>query len=342
MKKAVLSVAFLLTTNLLLYGLEGYVIKGKISGDAYLGYIYLSYDEIKDSVLVQNNTFEFVGKVNRPVLAWLNLQPPANIAWVYLENSQITVEGHFKVYTQEKKVNVYRITNIAGSFSQKLLDQYREFCNANRTQVNFENLRFHELRMVFAKNPTQPVYGWILGDLVANNPALPYKSYIELYSLLDTVAMQKNDLKIIKTSLRTMNKYAVGQPFIEFKLPNEKEQLIDLKMYSGKIILIDFWASWCGPCREKNPALLKLQSKYHNKKFSIVGISIDKDKDAWHKAIAKDGLIWDNLLDLKSTTTTELGIQAIPFNYLLDAKGKIIAINPTLEKIDLILKEIDL
>lgn len=317
---------------------EGYVLKGTINGN-YTGYIYLSYQKTKDSVLVHNNTFEFAGKVDNPERAWLNLQPYSNIAWIYLENSTITVEGDFSTTIKEDMViNLYHITSITGSHSQKLLDQYREFCNANREKENFNALRFQELKLMFAKNPTNPVGGWILGDLAINNPIYTYEEFIELYALLDTASMQGNDVRMIKTGFRTMNKYGLGQPFPAFELVNQHDKVIKSTTYSGKVILIDFWASWCGPCRAKHPALVELQKKYQNKNFNVVSITVDKDTDAWRKAITKDNLAWDNLFDADSKITNELGIQAIPFSYLLDERGKILAINQPLEKIDEVLQ----
>jgi thiol-disulfide isomerase/thioredoxin len=339
MKKILFLTALLSGVTLLLHASDGYIIKGKITGN-YGGYIYLSYQDVKDSALVQNNTFEFTGKLDKPVLAWMNLQPFANVSWLYIENSTIVVEGDFSTTIREKEViNLYRITSISGSHSQDLWDHYKEFCNENQNRENFNELRFKELKLMFTKNPTIPVNGWILGDLAVNRPVFTYEEFLELYSLLDTVSMQRNDMRIIHTGFRTMNKYGVGQPFPTFELSNHHGDVINSSRFSKKVVLIDFWASWCGPCRVKHPVLIELQKKYQNKNFNLVSISIDKDKDAWHKAILKDNLTWDNLIDVDSKILNELGIQSIPFIYLLDEHGNIVSVNQSLEKIDLLLQE---
>lgn len=318
---------------------EGYVLKGTIQGE-YTGYIYLFYDSFKDSALIQNNTFEFTGKLKKPVHAWMHLKPPANVEWIYLENSAISVQAEYKVNLHQNEfVNFMRFNEITGSDSQKLLDQYRAFCNANRTKEDFNALHFQELKLMFVENPKSPVNGWILGDLAVGNPVFTYGEFLDLYSLLDTAAMQRYDIRMITTGLRTMTKFGIGQPFVAFELPDQTEKVINSTKYSGKVILIDFWASWCGPCRAKHPELVELQKKYQNKNFNIVSISIDKDKIAWNKAITKDNLTWENLLDADSKITNELGIQSIPFSYLLDEDGNIFAINQPLEKIDMILQE---
>lgn len=318
---------------------EGFTIKGTIHGN-YTGYIYLSYENVKDSALVQNNTFELKGQVKKAVIGSLHLKPFANVVWIFLENSEIRVEANFSTAIERNEnINLLNELKITGSYSQKLLDEYRAFCKVNRTQENFNALRFQRLKLMFAQNSTQPLSGWILGDLAVSNPIYTYQEFIELYSLLDTAAMQRSDVELIKTGLRTMNTYGIGQPFPTFELVNQYNKVINSTTYSGKIVLVDFWASWCAPCRAKHPALIDLEKKYQAKNFQVISISIDKDKDAWQKAIVKDNLTWDNLWDTNSTLVTGLGIQAIPFNYLLDTNGNILAVNQSFEEIDKILYE---
>lgn len=192
---------------------------------------------------------------------------------------------------------------------------------------------------MFTENPTHPISGWILGDLAVRDPIYTYDEFMELYSLLDTAAMQRSDIRMIQTGFRTMKKYGTGQAFPAFEMANQHNESINSAKFSGKIVLIDFWASWCGPCRAKHPTLVELQKKYQNKNFNVVSVTVDKDTNAWRKAITKDNLTWDNLLDSDSKIANELGIQSIPFSYLLDEQGKIIAINQSLEKIDEILRE---
>ena len=129
----------------------------------------------------------------------------------------------------------------------------------------------------------------------------------------------------------------VGQVAPDFTLPDPSGKMISLSSFRGKYILVDFWASWCGPCRQENPNVVKAYQQYKGKNFTILGVSLDKTKDQWQKAIQADGLAWNHVSDLKfwdSAVVPLYGINAIPTNFLLDPQGKVIATNlrgPALE-----------
>lgn len=129
----------------------------------------------------------------------------------------------------------------------------------------------------------------------------------------------------------------------EINLPDLKGQQVSLSSFKGKYVLVDFWASWCGPCRAENPNVVAAYNKYKDKNFTIVGVSLDQDKAAWQQAIQKDSLTWTHISDLKqweSPVVPAYGIEGIPFNVLLDPTGKIIASGLRGEGLENKLKEV--
>jgi peroxiredoxin len=114
----------------------------------------------------------------------------------------------------------------------------------------------------------------------------------------------------------------------EFKQNDVNGKLVSLSSFRGKYLLVDFWASWCGPCRAENPNVVKAYNQYKDKNFTILSVSLDQDKSKWLEAIKKDGLTWTHVSDLKywnNAVAVQFGIQSIPASFILDPNGKIIA-----------------
>lgn len=116
----------------------------------------------------------------------------------------------------------------------------------------------------------------------------------------------------------------------EISLQTPDGETVTLSSMRGKYILVDFWASWCGPCRQENPNVVRAYNSFKNKNFTILGVSLDEDKDKWLQAIKKDGLTWTHVSDLKgwqSLAARDYNVNAIPANFLIDPDGNIIASN---------------
>ena len=130
--------------------------------------------------------------------------------------------------------------------------------------------------------------------------------------------------------VNALSKLAIGMPAPDIALPNPEGDTVRLSSLRGNYVMIDFWAAWCKPCRMENPNVVRLYDKYKDKGFEIYGVSLDRTKDAWVEAIAKDNLTWKHVSDLQyfnSEAAALYNINAIPATVLLDKEGKIIAKN---------------
>ncbi len=163
---------------------------------------------------------------------------------------------------------------------------------------------------------------------------------IKKYPYLEEAKRKKADIILAEEIER---KTGVGATAINFTQNNVSGKAVQLSDYRGKYVLLDFWASWCGPCRAENPNVLDNYEKYHSKGLEILGVSLDHAKDAWVKAIKDDGLTWEHVSDLKgwkNAVAKEYNIRAVPSNFLIDKDGKIIAKNLRGEELTQKLQEI--
>ena len=179
-----------------------------------------------------------------------------------------------------------------------------------------------------AKSPAVSLYALsLVGSVLGTDQLMPILEKLKI-KYPQSKRVKKIEELIVAATKMNAPKELIGTEAPEIKLPDMNGKSFSLKSLRGKYVLIDFWASWCQPCRMENPNVVKAFKRFSNKKFTILGVSLDKDKSDWIKAINDDGLSWNHVSDLKfwdSEVVSPYNIEGIPFNVLVDPNGIIVA-----------------
>ncbi|HUP13902.1 MAG TPA: TlpA disulfide reductase family protein, partial [Niastella sp.] len=166
---------------------------------------------------------------------------------------------------------------------------------------------------------------------------------VKYTALLDRSLAQTQYVKLLNELPAKLRNTAIGAKAPDFTLPSPDGRPLKLSDHFGKYLLLDFWASWCGPCRRENPNIVRVFNKYKDKGFAVFAVSLDSKKEPWIQAIQNDGLTWPQVSDLlfwDSGPAKLYGIRGIPGNVLIDPSGKIIARNVRGEELEKKLAEL--
>ena len=238
-------------------------------------------------------------------------------------------------------LNVMQITNVKGSENMEMYRRYTDIMAGIAADPSLQNSMPDAMEALIRNNSHQLMSAFLVTYFES-----AFDEYYDLYKTVrdSTIANYGNNdfVKHVDSKVRSVIAAGTEAPDIVMTDRNGKERLLsDLR---GKVVLIDFWASWCRPCRAENPNVVRIYNRYHDKGFEVFSVSLDNNRDAWLKAIEADGLVWENhVSDLRGWSSAGgrlYGISSIPATVLVDRDGKVLARNLRGQQLEQKLKEI--
>lgn len=319
--------------------------------------VYLEkQDEVKgikavDSVKISKGTFTIKGNATEPAVNFIQIKglegkiafilDQGNINFTIYKDSiaKSKIGGtpdnealqNFNVYSQkvQKKMENFQAVNME---KMRTAQANNDSATIQKLMDEFELLQKELIDYTTAfpeKNPNS-FLSVLLLDNMFNQPEVDFNKIKAVYGNLNTKLKQTKPGLLIKEKIDNYTDLSEGSVAPDFSGPTPDGKTLSLKQAMGKITIIDFWASWCGPCRKENPSVVALYNEFHSKGLNIIGVSLDKEDGKWKDAIAKDGLTWSHVSNLQfwnDPIAVKYNIKSIPATFIIDEKGVIVAKN---------------
>ncbi|WP_396178362.1 redoxin domain-containing protein [Flavobacterium sp.] len=334
-----------------------FVLSGVAKGVQDGTMVYLErQDEVKgimamDSAKIISGAFVMSGTTNEPAVNFIQIKGlEGKIAFI-LDQGSITFTIYKDSIAKSKiggtpdNIELQKFNVFSQSVQQKLQKFQADNAEKMKTaQSNKDNATIQQLMDEFGilqnellnytatypeKNPNS-FLSVLLLDNMFNQPEVNIQKIKTVYGSLSSKLQNTKPGLSIKTKIGNFKDLSEGNTAPDFSAPTPEGKTLSLKQAMGKVTIIDFWASWCGPCRKENPSVVALYKEFHPKGLNIIGVSLDKDGAKWKEAIAKDDLTWSHVSNLQFWTdpiAVLYNIKSIPATYILDDKGVIIANN---------------
>lgn len=313
--------------KILLYEADSLVDSAFLNEDSRFKFRRVAPDANFYTVVIGEKNFLVIGKNGEEIDLATNFSDTTNT---------YTIEGS----DESKKVqSINKIQTDYGKIYEKLQTDYASAVNANPAK---KDSIFNVIMPEFQANMDQyskTVFEFVqdnrenLAAFYAAGTIDPNKYELELIKYAEEIKPKFPNNKAVQSfvaKMEALKPVSVGQPAPEFVLNNPDGVPIKLSEYKGKYVLLDFWASWCGPCREENPNIVKQYKAFSAKGFDILGVSLDDNKEDWMRAIRSDNLEWKHVSDLKrwdSKIAALYRVDGIPASFMIDPSGKIVAKN---------------
>lgn len=321
--------------------------------------------ETIDSVMMKEGHFKLAEKVEKPELVFLRVKGiPSDLPLILEPNSNIKVDldkTHIRkssVISQGLNKKFYDYLDQIKMFrdkQEKLAKLYQSSANkgTEAERTNLLNQYYatdddrHAFDYKFIEQNKDNIVGGLVYEATAYDRAEP--DFNKLAKLYDSFSKEVKEMPNVKNAYKNVKAKAavsVGSKAPDFSAPTPDGKMLSLKDAMGKVTVIDFWASWCRPCRAENPYVKEIYKKYHPKGLNIIGVSLDKpgNKDAWLKAIKDDGLTWYQVSNLKywqdPIARKLYQVESIPQTFILDKNGVIRAKNLRRDRLEAKIKEL--